>query len=53
MNIKACIENKTNSCFFSYESDKCQNAPIEVECDFFNNLGMISEKVCKLISKSG
>ncbi|CAD8064152.1 unnamed protein product [Paramecium sonneborni] len=53
LNIKACIENKTNSCFFSYESDKCQNAPIEVECDFFNNLGMISEKVCKLISKSG
>ncbi|CAK65736.1 unnamed protein product (macronuclear) [Paramecium tetraurelia] len=53
LNIKACIQNKVSPCYFSFASDKCQQAPKEVECNYFNDKGKVSEKVCKLISQKG
>ncbi|CAK65739.1 unnamed protein product (macronuclear) [Paramecium tetraurelia] len=50
LNIKTCMESKKLNCFFSYDEDLCIQAPSDVDCDYFNQKGLVSDSVCKYIS---
>ncbi|CAD8146796.1 unnamed protein product [Paramecium pentaurelia] len=52
-NYKACIENPNTACQFSLINDKCIDAPIDVECDYFNSNGPVSQSACVRITKDG
>ncbi|CAK82294.1 unnamed protein product (macronuclear) [Paramecium tetraurelia] len=52
-NYKACIENPNTACQFSFTTDKCIDAPTDVDCDYFNSNGPVGSTACERITKDG
>ncbi|CAK65741.1 unnamed protein product (macronuclear) [Paramecium tetraurelia] len=53
INIDSVGKNSKLPCFFSFDTDFCQEAPEQVECNYFVGRGKISQSVCKVINKQG